>query len=309
MRRASIEILPGGWQEWTAQAPDIHEGFPFVYKDGHLGVPLKVLYRIYLAALSLFNNAERSTALELSSVILLANPSHQTILNARKKFIQSHLLDPEKELRLTELLIRGSKECAKQSIVWDHRRWIFKFQYQTVRGAQAAAIRDFPGWSTSEEAAAFPMIPLATLKEECELTRQACELYPRNYHAWTYWHWVMNVARSLAYDQLMEDEVAAVRNWIDRHVSDYSAVHHLCNLANLIGRPQSSQAKTTTLTDDSREHALSLVREYPSHEALWLYLRNTLILSSPKGTHEILMALHSSPNYSYLQVDRWLEGL
>jgi protein prenyltransferase alpha subunit repeat containing protein 1 len=273
----SIEILPGGLQEWMPPASD---DFPFVLEDGHLGVPQKVLYKLYMTAVSLYKEH-----LSISSVVLLANPAHQTALNTRKKLIACGSLDPGKELDFFALFIRGSKECAKQSIIWDHRRWILRHQYEAISLPMLA------GWPASEDASSFPMIPLSVLEEECQLIRHACEVYPRNYHAWSHYHWILNVTVVAAsrgpgpsgestqdYHPFLRRAVTSLQEWIARHVSDYSAVHLLCTLAVLdCHRPTQLMEG---IVDEIRRHALDLIVLYPAHEALWLYLRGTLALST-----------------------------
>jgi protein prenyltransferase alpha subunit repeat containing protein 1 len=273
----SIEILPGGLQEWM---PPASHDFPFVLEDGHLGVPQKVLYELYTAAVSLYKEH-----ISVSSVVLLANPAHQTALNTRKKLVACGSLDPRKELNLFALFIRGFKECGKQSIIWDHRRWIFGHQYEAIRPPM------FAGWFASEGASSLPMMPLGALEEECQLVKHACEVYPRNYHAWSHYHWIMNVIIVAAnrgpepggesvqdYHRFFRREMTSLQEWIARHVSDYSAVHLLCTLAVLDrGGPT---RLVEGIVDDIRKHAVDLVVLYPAHETLWLYLRGALALST-----------------------------
>ncbi|KAJ3575055.1 hypothetical protein NP233_g1349 [Leucocoprinus birnbaumii] len=300
----SIEILPGGVEQWSPQAS---EDFPFVLVDNNLGIPQKLLYKLYLSAVALYKNADDHTILTLSPVILLANPAHQTALNARKRLVASGALQSEEELNLVALLIGGSKEFAKQSITWDHRRWLFRHLYERIEVAEAGLVAEPPGWATSEEVSLFPMIPLGTLEQECQLIRRACELYPRNYHAWVHYHWVLNVAQAVVVSnsreppdpgfedhiRFLRQEVSQLRGWIDRHVSDYSAVHLLCSMAMLdcAGALQLAESGRGRLVDELVGHAQGLVLCYPSHETLWLYLRNVLSLSLPNVIYDIVNQL------------------
>lgn len=296
----SIEILPGNFEQWAPQAT---EDFPFVLTDNHLGIPQKLLYKLYIAAVALYKNADYLAALTFTSVILLVNPSHQTALNTRKRLVESGRLQPEEELKLIALFIGGSKEFAKQSIIWHYRRWIFRHCYQHIGGAGAGSETESPGWGTSEEASSFPIIPLDTLEKECQLIRRACDLYPRNYHAWVHYHWVLDTVKAVVLrNQVLADpncedhlcflrrEVLQLQEWIDRHVSDYSAVHLLCSLTILdrAGAFQLAKSGRGKLVDELREHARSLVLSYPSHETLWLYLRNILYFSSIDATRDAL---------------------
>lgn len=323
--RSSIEILPGGLKEWTSQGPGVSEEFPFVLVDGHLGIPQKVLYKLYVVAVTLYKNADQAIILALSSIILLANPAHQTALNARKRLITEGSLDPKKELDLIALFIGGSKDCAKQSIVWDHRRWIFGHYYERIGDDRIEMMVEPPGWRTSEEASFLPMIPLGVMGRECGLIRQACELYPRNYHAWTHYHWVMDVAAAIAarglehcegtshdYVDFVRGEMMQVREWIARHVSDYSAAHLLCGFAVLdrAGTLHLTESGSKgLLAEELREHALGLVQAYPSHETLWLYLRNVLSLSTPDISRDVVDRLHGREDIPTHAIEKYISSL
>lgn len=278
--RSSIEVLPGGLEEWT----QVTQESPFILEAGHLGVPQKVLYKLYMAAMSLYKNANKSAISALSSVILLANPAHQTVLNARKKLMSEGLIDADRELALVALFIGSSKDCAKQSAIWDHRRWIFRRRYEHIGNSVLGLPAEPQGWG--RKASVVPMIPLDVLKKECGLIRSACELYPRNYHAWTHYRWVLDlvsvfISSSVESPEVTQEdsvsflqgEFVKLREWVSRHVSDYSAIHLLCSLAT-----QLTAFGSATLADELSQHALELVLAYPSYEALWLYLRNTLSL-------------------------------
>ena len=314
MCRVSIEILPGSSEQW---APQANNEFPFVLVDGHLGIPQRLLYHLHMTAVALYKNADQLTKLTLSSVILLVNPAHQTALNARKRLIQLGLLRPEEELNFTALSIRGLNEFAKQSIIWDHRRWLFRHQYKRNGDAGQG---EYAGWRISEETSSFPIIPLPTLEKECQLVRQACELYPRNYHAWAHYHWILDVVKTTAvqksipprmdHTHFLRKEVLLLRQWIERHVSDYSAVHLLCRLAALdcTIAHQLTQSGGGTLVDELREHALSLVLAYPSHETLWLYLRNILSLSTTDVMQGLLNRLHRE-NAPVVAIEKYIATL
>ncbi|KAF9012493.1 hypothetical protein BDQ17DRAFT_1271664 [Cyathus striatus] len=282
----SIEILPGGLEEW--QVPELPSGavqpnvkFPFVYFEGNLGIPKKVLYRLYMAAV----NVPRSSPLypQASTIILVANPAHQTALNSRKRLIQTGVLSPQKELTFTELLIRGDNEWAKQSIVWHHRRWIFGVLYGEMSSTGGCACTD--------ERNLFPRIPPFTLRAEFQLIRGACESYPRNYHAWAHWHAVvkgvccvahsgefLSETDSQAYIGVVISEGLQLREWLNTHVSDYSAMYQLLNLALTLkdvqvlanGQSQNSELLECNLL---ALQAAELAERYPLHQSLWLYLR------------------------------------
>ena len=267
---ASVEILPGGLDEWLVQGA--RSDFPFVLAEGNLGVPKKVLYRLYLAAVVMFskgpNGKHGEATVSPTSVILLANPAHQTALNARKRLILRGKLSAERELVFTELLLRGSSECAKQSIVWGHRRWIFLRLYGTTTPSdQLQALR---GWLGPDEWASLPSIPAIIARRELDLTKRACELYPRNYHGWNHWHYIMNVAYVCLgqntdgeWKELVDEQLREMMKWVEGHVSDYTSMHHLHGLSERFGLDKVALVK----------QASELKAYYSTHEAVVRYER------------------------------------
>ncbi|KAF8911470.1 hypothetical protein CPB84DRAFT_1812322 [Gymnopilus junonius] len=310
---ASIEILPGGLKEWESaqlppESPKPNLNFPFVFVEGNLGIPKKVLCALYMAvASSPWRNSEAKDANAASIVILLLNPAHETALNTRKQLIQDGFLDPQRELVLIELIARGSPECAKQSSVWDHRRWCFR-KICGIMGP--AVIRPFQRcWSSSEEVQMFPKISPSAVRHELNVIHRTCEIYPRNYHSWTHLHFLMDVCYASIYlsgdldDRrqflgIITGEHIHLRRWVEQHVSDYSAVHQLCQLQRLI-----DHLRMTSVFDDDAmrasnsselvEHAISLILAFPSHESLWMYLRDTLDRSTDEDREKIIEEVQS----------------
>ncbi|KAF8721191.1 hypothetical protein AX14_010486 [Amanita brunnescens Koide BX004] len=260
---ASVEILPGGLNDWLVQGA--RSDFPFVLTEGNLGVPKKVLYRLYLVAAAMFANGKHG---EATSVILLANPAHQTALNARKRLILRDEWPADRELAFTELLLRGSSECAKQSLVWDHRRWIFLRLYETTTPSDKLKV--LRGWLGPEEWARLPRIPASIARRELDLTKRACELYPRNYHGWNHWRYIMNVAYVFLeqdtggeWKELVDSQFREMMKWVEGHVSDYTSMHHLHGLAERFELDKAALVK----------QASSLKDYYSTHEAVVRYER------------------------------------
>jgi protein prenyltransferase alpha subunit repeat containing protein 1 len=157
-------------------------------------------------------------------------------------------------------------------------------------------------WSSPEERQTFPNITPEAIQHELNLIQHTCETYPRNYHAWAHWHFIIDVCYTLIYfHSLITDldepglqagkrqdfleifimECTRLRGWVDRNVSDYSAMHQLCQSQMLIEQlllsgilvPASAKNLTASALVDQ---SLSLVTAFPSHESLWLYLRISL---------------------------------
>ncbi|KAF7298072.1 Ubiquitin-protein ligase [Mycena chlorophos] len=244
----SIEIVPGSGESWTVPTPE-----PYILVDGNLGVFQKSLYRLYPTALSLLRGESASQA---SSVILLVNPAHQTALNARKRLIKSEALSAEAELRFYEQLMPSSRPAAKESISWAHRRWLLQHISATI--------------------------PPNRFDTEFKLIARCCELYPRNYYAWTHHSFLVQYLcsalseshgpASSAYESVLVGQAHALRYWIETHVSDFSAMHHYCELLSCL---QALPMQFAELSEPSAHlsHVLGLVALYPDHESLWVYLR------------------------------------
>ncbi|EGO00685.1 hypothetical protein SERLA73DRAFT_50732, partial [Serpula lacrymans var. lacrymans S7.3] len=299
----SIEILPGDGSAWLVGTSPDKPSSPFLFVDQNLGVPQKFLYEAYLFSLEVFKPArkllQKSKApspiciqqlIASTAVILLANPAHQTALNTRKRLIQSNILDIEEELAYTAALL-SSQHCAKESTLWHHRRWLFCRLYTLDDEPIPVASGEVLSTETHHQA----IIPLDKLEFDLKLCSRACELYSRNYFAWAHRRFCINQVTIVLNSVLSKNNVAAsenlemvaaeisnVKRWIDQHISDYSAVHYLATLTrhlhSLMARisPPSvtymQQALPPELLSLSN-HAVSLVKAFPDHESLWLYLR------------------------------------
>lgn len=294
--RVSIEIIPGGFGDVEDNTNPHH---PFVLIDGHLGVPRKVLYATYIAAVDIFTSSRKDQSsastpqlLASSSVILLANSAHQTALNTRKRLIKTNLLSSHQELDFTAAMIVGCREISKQSVIWDHRRWIFRHLYGPVLLStdHESLYTGVRGWSSYQNPSQIPTIPLDILEREITIISRSCEAYPRNYHAWTHWHYCMESLyftlqtlsptgeETAAYASLVRSEFTRLRRWVEQHISDHSAVHHLCNFVRRFSDVLSSSPSTIHSISSTSllEHSIELVSSFPDHESLWLYLRAAL---------------------------------
>ena len=300
-----------------------HPTFPFVLVKGNLGIPKKILVGLYIAAIGIsLHTSNVLEAAAVSCVLILLNPSHQTALNTRKRLIQDGHIDPNRELIFTELLMRGSLDAGKQSIIWDHRRWCLR----NIHGIMGPSI-SLPGlqqWASSEEAERFPRLTSAAIQHELSIIQRTCETYPRNYHAWSHWNFMINICYTSIYNisddsfqdffAIMVQEVARLRSWVDQHISDYSAMHQLCQAQKLVDYLALSDRfrditfgtqNSLTLT----QHSLSLVTIFPSHESLWMYLRVSLANLDPQERMKILQSIEvsvpSTSDYFRKQLLAW----
>lgn len=318
-----MEILPGDSEIWLSASPnEASSTQQFLFVEGNIGIPQKVLYAAYLASLPIFWQAKREAQtlwslsdihtsqaavdlLHSSAILLLANPDYQTALNARKQLVMHSVLDCQRELLFTTALL-SVRECAKQSILWHHRMWLLKRIYHDMHGDMSQL--DSDGGSLCDI-----KLPPDVLREEFALASRACEVYRRNYHGWTHrCRCLQSLVAALSSNTLalqdatqgdnliglrtvLNDEFAFMKTWIDRHISDYSAMDYMCkveaSLYLLEPRPDPDPSRIVTpiistsfppQTEEHRpenrcwSHAESLVNLYPDHEALWLYLRGAV---------------------------------
>ncbi|KAH9941920.1 protein prenylyltransferase [Amylocystis lapponica] len=320
----SLEIIPGDGSEWFSEE-EIHDSqgppvdfAPFLYMEHHLGVPQKVLYKAYLVAATQFAQAKLSldlsefgsvsikcnttSLIHSSAIILLANPAHQTALNARKRLLRHGGLDAANELCFTAALL-DVRDCSKQSILWHHRRWLLRRIHKPPGSKEhtSASAGISPQIVDIDDTLRDLPLPLETLRHEFSVVAKACETYRRNYFAWTHRYLCFEALIALvqsrssdgdSYRMLLSDELLASKQWVERHVSDYTAVQYLHRIHDAAGCLLRTEPPALVVTDGPSAcnsgptrspsllaHARSLVEAYPDHETLWLYLRAAL--SSP----------------------------
>ncbi|CAL1711325.1 unnamed protein product [Somion occarium] len=265
-----IEILPGDASAWL---PEGSNERPFLFEERNLGIPSKVLYRAYLEAVHIFAEARRTwhpisesnkTALiHSSSVILLANPAHQTALNARKRFVLSKSLHAEVDLCFNTALL-SLPDASKQSIVWHHRRWLLR----RLRNPTS------PLLEAHEDTLDVINFSVEDLRQEFSIASRASEpsssLLPSHHDL----------------NALLMEECGWIKTWIDRHISDYTAMQYACQIFSIaagMGKNNLSWASPPPdMSPDAlldiqglRTHAQSLLHTYPERESLWMYFRDT----------------------------------
>lgn len=226
------------------------------------------------AKLNLQSPEERDKSLQLTAVILFANPSHQTVLNFRKTLVMDEILDASAELCFIKRLFTV-KQPAKVSTLWHHRRWLLQYQ---INRKGVLSYGDDDQFERTR-------IPADVLGGEFLLATSSSSIYPRNYHAWLHRTLCMRCALDQArtsnehLDLLVEDRVTTMK-WIDLHVSDYSAIHYFVNLSvGLDGLELLRGDRKRCLANEVQDHAQDLLARYPSHESIWMY--NRLLEDSP----------------------------
>lgn len=219
-------------------------------------------------------NRSQADLLDSTSVILCANPSHRTALNTRKRLVLAGTLDPKWELKFTTSLLTR-RECSKEAILWHHRRWLL----HRIHGVVMVS-------DTSPEIEPWPLSS-QVVRDEFAIVSLGCELYPRNYFAWAHRYFCMKClslstspfsqSESFHPMEALIDEYQSMLYWVERHISDYSAMQYLCRVESTI---QNLSITSPTLhlpgsIPSLRTHAELLLQSYPDHESIWMYLRGT----------------------------------
>jgi protein prenyltransferase alpha subunit repeat containing protein 1 len=310
---ATVEIIPGDGNEWLPEGTEPHKRFLLV--DQNLGVPHKVLYQAYLEAVAAFrrtrvallsNTIQSEDAasdynnlapdlLNTSAVLLLLNPGHNTAWNVRKKLVLSGHHNADQELSFTTALLTV-RDCAKQSLLWHHRRWLLRKIYP-ISGAEKLSLLS---WSESlsgvetadggdEDTLRCADITLQVLENEFSACIVGCTTYERNYFGWSHRFRCLDALASMIHKAMLVSDPQAAQSldllgvefsrsslWIDQHVSDYTAMQYHCRVDSVLQqylRPSVKTINTRSLPPSASNQAQSLLMSYPSHEALWLYLR------------------------------------
>ena len=109
---------------------------------------------------------------------------------------------------------------------------------------------------------------------------------------------------------LISSEITNTMIWIERHVSDYSATNYICRIVETLEtakyralrvQPNMHAASIDAPSESGSvrppklvQHALDLIQSYPSHESLWLYLRQALqVLASARPPNTLSIVLEA----------------
>jgi protein prenyltransferase alpha subunit repeat containing protein 1 len=249
--RTTIEILPLDLTDISQELLDqaTEQDPTFILVQGNLGIFRKSLLKLYLRTsmrLAELSELPSHEAIRGTSLLLLANPGHSTALNARIRLVESGALSLSYELRWVSLLLLSSKEASKQSILWAYRRRLL------VGLAEVFSPR------------------LSSLAAEVSLVLNVCGMYPRNYYAWNHLYLCLEpciLSVDLPEIQSLVEQLDRLKDWVQTHVSDYSAAHHYCCLTAKAQTTKFASSYGIHTLKGIKEHSLSLVRSFPSHES------------------------------------------
>lgn len=112
----------------------------------------------------------------------------------------------------------------------------------------------------------------AFFHEQIEVCALLAEQKPRNYHAWSFRHWV--VSQLTTHEELYE-ELERMHKWCKSHIIDHSGWNHRQHTLNQLLRQYPASMRSQRQSLVLAEHAMvsTIMARYPTHEALWCHRR------------------------------------
>ncbi|ORZ19889.1 hypothetical protein BCR42DRAFT_410735 [Absidia repens] len=188
---------------------------------------------------------------QITRVMVLLKPEHYTAMNARKQLLVSGQVNIEDELKLNQLIFTIPRNT-KSSIAWYHREWLFTHDNHGTMN----------------------------LENEMELCQRAITLYPRNYYAWNYRHYLLTWMTTT--QQQSSDVIARVHveyqttcQWLETNISDHTGIRYLEKTLEMWVSAQQQQQQQQEY-HVLRQHMAwldELILRYPGHESLWCHRR------------------------------------
>lgn len=130
----------------------------------------------------------------------------------------------------------------------NHRRWL--------------AIRLVAQLPSDEARGAF-------LEEQIGVCERLAEQKPRNYHAWSFRHWVVS---QLSTREALRSELKRMDKWCETHITDHSGWNHRQHTVTRLMH-RSSPMEYRGVLKDEYELLSGIMALYPTHEALWCHRR------------------------------------
>ncbi len=217
-------------EEWAQHKSTKTKPIVFNKKEYKLGIAFWCLGPLYQYA-----THQHSTF--STSIILMINADNFSAWNRRRRAILEGTLSLEQEFQFVEFI---ASKHPKSSELWFHRRWIFN--------------RD-PSFVSFEK--------------EMKFCSFICEIYPRNYYCWTYRTYIMTQYYGKDTFKLKQ-EIESVKQFIKKHIGDYSAMVYIQQLLQLF--PKHSSELKELLVDQLYWNQL-WVHYFPGHESLWQHRR------------------------------------
>ena len=242
------EVLPGYNEQ--------DKSTPFVIEMHHLGVYKWCIKPLYTYAHRTFKTKSHVTQSEklkfLTQFMLMVQPDHMSLWNARKLLIQKKIISFQEEIKLLNLILL---QHPKSSEVYIHRRWLI--QSMTVPDSS--------------------VIKFEFSLNECMVCQRSADKYANNYHAWNHRQWVIDTFLLHMNEQLLDSELESAEKFIDAHISDYSGYHHKIYIIRLklaLLNPKSLDK----FIEEQVDIAEQLLLTYENHESLYIGYRGLLTL-------------------------------
>ena len=186
--------------------------------------------------------------LHSTRALLLINADHLTAWNTRKLLLLSPSPPPSPltlRVELAFLSLLFSKH-PKSSEAWAHRRWCLTHLAPTP-------------------------LPLPLIREELRVCALTAEHYPKNYHAWSHRLFALQcLAEGEGEDAGVADELQALTQWNEQHVSDHAGFHYR---GLVVRRVMALHPPAVPHLQGEVEWVAGLQERYPAHETLWYYRR------------------------------------
>ncbi|KAL7681246.1 putative protein prenyltransferase, alpha subunit [Plasmopara halstedii] len=230
------------------------------------------------------DNEQRAQLVHCTRAILLISADFYTAWNTRKLFVTRGWLNAHDEIQFTNLVFTLHP---KSIDTWAYRRWLANLVCQ----------------SSSEND------NLIFYSREIEVCSRLAEQKPRNYHAWSFRHWIVSQLPVVLTLQELKD----MERWCRTHITDHSGWNHRQHTLNeLIKKYRISGhenlSKELILTE--YKFVSEIVTLYPSHEALWChrrYVMQRLLDELPRTETAIchdLTVLHKSISLVSMVISR-----
>lgn len=171
----------------------------------------------------------------------------------RKRLLLQEQLNAADELRLSAVLLRRRPKSPDNFF---HRQWLVQRLLD-----QAPPVP--------------PEERTRLLEAEIQLCLEAADRYPRNYYAWTYRSWLLEqLPPERRAETHLRRELQRLHSWMELHVSDYSAYHHLQRLLQRLFACLADQPdRVELLLEEELAFVQQLHSLYPAQESLFLHRR------------------------------------
>lgn len=118
--------------------------------------------------------------------------------------------------------------------------------------------------------------------QQIDLCTRLAEQKPRNYHAWSFRHWIVSQFSTL---KPLEMELQTMRTWCQTHLMDHSGWNHRQHIFNCVLMHE--LMCPLILLFEELQLLSQLQKQYPMYEALWCHRRfifsKLLIINSIKS--------------------------